>query len=112
MNTETTLEPPTIPPLPPATGSATVTDYHMCQSITGPLMNWKKGDWKKATKYITRNDGSHYTPDELKGVFLDELAKGHEVVPIGECDNFDWKHGCQGHAPKSPNAKLTHGATP
>lgn len=92
-------------PSPASDGSETFTNYHLCQSITGPLMNWNKSDWKKATKYITRNDGSHYTPDELKRAFLDELAKGHEVVPICECDNFDWKLGCQGHAPKSPNEK-------
>lgn len=73
------------------------TNYHMSQSITGPLMNWKKADWKRGTKYMTRDDGSTYTPDELKAVFLKELALGHECVPIGECDNFDWKKGCQGH---------------
>jgi hypothetical protein len=70
---------------------------HMCQSITGPLMNWKKRDWQKATKYIFKNDGSRFTADALKQSFLEELALGHEVVPIGECDNFDWKKGCQGH---------------
>lgn len=91
-------------PLAPVSGSKTVfTNYHFSQSIRGPLMNWKQSDWMGATKYITRNDGSHFTVGELKMQFLDELAKGHEVVPLGECDNFDWKTGCQGHAPKSSN---------
>lgn len=80
---------------------ATLTNYHMSQSIAGPLRNWRPRDWKHATEYITRNDGSRYTPSELRTVFLEELAKGHEVVPIGECDNFDWKHGCQGHKPSA-----------
>lgn len=70
---------------------------HMSQSITGPLRNWKSKDWKNATNWITHKDGSKYTPDELKSVFLEELAKGHECVPIGECDNFDYKNGCMGH---------------
>ena len=35
--------------------------YHMSQSITGPLRNWKKADWKRATTYITKLDGSRYT---------------------------------------------------
>lgn len=70
---------------------------HMSQSITGPLMNWKKSDWKRATTYIKRNDGSTYSPNELKLAFMDELAKGREVIPIGECEGFDYKTGCPGH---------------
>jgi hypothetical protein len=79
-----------------------MTKFHMGQSITGPLRNWKKPDWKRATRYITRNDGGTYTADELKDVFLKELALGHEVVPIGECDNWDWKTGCRGHPQNVP----------
>jgi len=71
---------------------------HLCQSITGPLRNWKPKDWKNALRWINKGDGSKYaSADELKGAFLAELAKGHEVVPIGDCDNFDYKKGCQGH---------------
>ena len=70
---------------------------HLCQSITGPLMAWTKKDWKAATRWIKRKDGTAYTADELKGEFIKELAQGHEVIPIGECDNFDYKKGCMGH---------------
>lgn len=28
---------------------------------------------------------------------MDKLAAGHEVIPVGDCDNFDFKEGCQGH---------------
>lgn len=70
---------------------------HLCQSIRGPLTNWKQRDWLKATKWIHRNDGTSYTATELKQAFMDELAKGHEVVPLGGCDNFDYKTGCRGH---------------
>lgn len=79
---------------------------HLSQPITGPLMNWNKNDWKRASKYITRPDGTKFTPEELKAAFLEELSKGHEVIPIGECDNFDYKHGCLGHEitmPKLPS---------
>lgn len=34
---------------------------------------------------------------EIRNFFVGQLAKGHEVVPAGECDNFDYKKGCQGH---------------
>lgn len=81
-------------------------NFHMCQSVEGPLRNWKKSDWKRGAKYIFKGDGSSYTADELKDAFFEELAKGHRVIPIGECDNFSWTDGCQGHssAPK-PESK-------
>lgn len=86
MNTDTQTEAPKF-----------TTRVHLCQSIRGPLTNWKARDWRNATKWITKNDGSSYTPEELKQAFMDELAKGHEVIPLGECDNFDFKTGCKGH---------------
>ena len=90
-------------PFAEVTGSATVTNYHLCQSVRGPLTNWTPKQWKRATQWIKKNDGTAYEPFELKQAFLDELARGHEVVPIGECDNFDWKEGCKGHPTESPN---------
>lgn len=73
------------------------TQVHLCQSIRGPLTKWTPRDWKKATKWMTKNDGSTFTPYELKQEFLNLLAAGNEVIPIGECDNFDPKKGCLGH---------------
>lgn len=70
---------------------------HMCQSVRGPLMNWTKREWERATKYITPDDGVRCTGQELKAHFLKLLADGNEVIPIGECDNFDQKTGCRGH---------------
>lgn len=32
----------------------------------------------------------------------DELAKGRRVLPLGECDNFDYQTGCQGHPDSAP----------
>lgn len=37
------------------------------------------------------------TPDEARDVLMDELANGHEYIPVGPCDNFDFKIGCKGH---------------
>ena len=38
--------------------------------------------------------------DQAKDVLLDELAKGHQVIPVGPaCEGFDYAGGgCQGHA--------------
>lgn len=68
----------------------------MCLSVRGAL-NWNKAKLRNATKWITRDDGTRYTPDELRSALMDELAKGHEVIPMGTCDNFDFKTGCRGH---------------
>lgn len=72
---------------------------HMCQSIRGPLMNWPISKWVNATKYITKTGGEPYRDwRELKDAFLDELAQGHEVIPISkDCEGFDFKTGCPGH---------------
>jgi hypothetical protein len=52
-------------------------------------------DWKGA---IRTEDGRLLTePEEIREAFFDELAKGHEYIPMGKCDNFDPKTGCRGH---------------
>ena len=67
---------------------------HMCISVRGVL--------GRGLKYcgsigMRHDDGRKATPHEVQDWLMDELAKGHEVVPLGECDNFDFKKGCQGH---------------
>ena len=37
------------------------------------------------------------TPEEARDVLMDELAHGHDFIPFGHCDNFDFKSGCKGH---------------
>jgi hypothetical protein len=71
--------------------------FHMCQGITGPLKNWTKRDWNHHAKAWNRKDGSIPTGEELKDYFLEMLGKGHEVLPMDGCDNFDKKKGCKGH---------------
>ena len=43
MKTETTLEPPAIPPLPPATGSASGQRHPDCAAIGGPTISRMRG---------------------------------------------------------------------
>jgi hypothetical protein len=70
--------------------------YHMHLSLRGAL-NWPKPQFKKLLKGITKADGSRFTSEELREAFYDDIAAGKEVVPVGECDNFDFKTGCLGH---------------
>ncbi len=77
---------------------------HMCMSVRGAL-NWDKKTLKRNARGFTRNDGKPMTPDEVRNALMDELAKGREVIPLGECDNFDFKTGCKGH-PDTANDTL------
>lgn len=76
------------------------TRHHVCQSIRGALVNWTRREWRDALGWIRKDDGSPFTePDDLKNAFIDEIKKGHEVIPLsGDCEGFDYSgHGCPGH---------------
>jgi len=73
------------------------TTIHVCMSVRGAL-NWDRREQKRALKWITKDDGTPFkSVEELREALMDELAKGHEVLPMAPCDNFDWKKGCRGH---------------
>ena len=73
--------------------------YHMGVDVRGALMRWRAKEWRGVCK---RDNGTPMTPQEAKQAFLDELAQGHEIIPYGRCDNWDWKQGCQGHDCSAP----------
>lgn len=72
------------------------TMVHMCQNVRGALRNIKQ-----ARHMVFHDNGRKCTLVEARDFFLDELSKGHEVIPIAECNNFDYKKGCQGHPVKA-----------
>lgn len=37
------------------------------------------------------------TVEEVRHFLYQQKAIGREVLPIGDCDNFDYKKGCLGH---------------
>jgi hypothetical protein len=76
---------------------------HMSQSIIGPLRNWSPKQWRDATEWITKLDGSKYTAEGLKAVFEQLYAEGKHCFPIGDCNDFDYKHGCRGHPITAPD---------
>jgi hypothetical protein len=76
--------------------------FHLSQSIRG-LLHYSDRELRQALKWITKDDGSRFaSPGELREALMDELAKGHVVLPTGECEGFDPKLGCPGHPSKSP----------
>lgn len=72
--------------------------FHMCISVRG-MLNWSDRETKRNLRTITKDDGSHFSSvHEFRNTLMDELAKGHEVIPMcKDCDNFDFKKGCLGH---------------
>lgn len=63
---------------------------HFCVSVRGTLRNRNFGG-------MSYKDGKSMTEFEAFEALCDELSQGHEVLPLEECDNFDYKKGCLGH---------------
>ena len=74
------------------------TNHHVCISVRG-ILNWNKTYTRRMLKTMTKSDGSRFTSvDEFRQSVMDELAKGHEVLPFGDpCEGFDYVKGCPGH---------------
>ncbi len=89
--------------------SKRVTSYHISLCVRGALMNWELRQFRGMFR---RDDGTEMTPREAKSALMDELIAGHEVLPYGDCDNWDWKQGCQGHREGEPCAVSAPPATP
>ena len=71
--------------------------YHMCVDVRG-LLRHSDREMRRDLKWIKKDGGEPFASvHELRNELFNELAKGHEVIKMGECDNFDWKEGCQGH---------------
>lgn len=64
---------------------------HFCQSVEGALNHWKMSEWKAIAKE------NNMTVKQVKDEFKKYLSEGKKVIPIGECDNFSYEHGCRGH---------------
>ena len=79
---------------------------HLCLSVRGAL-KWSKKELNHARSWIKHDDGRPTTVDDVREWLMDELSQGHEVYPIGNCDNFDWKTGCKGHPDKSDAEGVT-----
>lgn len=65
---------------------------HMCIDIDGALKNAQM--WKGC---ITVDGRVLNTVEEVREFFRKQKAMGREVLPLGDCDNFDYKKGCLGH---------------
>ena len=65
---------------------------HMALDIEGGIINAKllKG-------CITVDGNVLETTKEVRNFLKGQLKMGRRVLPMGECDNFDYQKGCLGH---------------
>lgn len=63
---------------------------HMCLNVRGAIQN-------RDFSWFVNDDGKPATDEESLDFLLEHVKQGHEVIPIGKCDNFDWQTGCKGH---------------
>lgn len=69
---------------------------HMSLNIRGFLRNARyPRDYRGLFRH---GDGRGMTASEARDFLLDELSKGHVVIPFGHCEGFDYTTGCPGHA--------------
>ena len=65
---------------------------HCCLDIKGGIMN------ARMLKGVITVDGHTLnTVKEIKGFLQEQLDMGRKVLPMGDCDNFDYQTGCKGH---------------
>lgn len=68
---------------------------HMRLDIRGALLNW---DDRMFRGMFKTDDGRTMTEREAKLQLMDELAKGRNYIPYGDCPGFDpFNNGCPGH---------------
>ncbi len=82
------------------TDATQIRTFHLCQSVRGALKNWSASEFRHMAKH------NNCTVNDVKNYFMNCLAEGKEVIPIGECDNFSFKDGCMGHI-KEPQVTKT-----
>lgn len=75
---------------------------HMKLDIRGALLNWDDRSFRGMFK---TDDGRTMEPREAKLQLMEELSKGKNFIPYGDCPDFDpIEKGCPGHEQKPETA--------
>jgi hypothetical protein len=75
----------------------------MCVDIEG-VLRWSD---KNLAKLFT-DDGVRRPGNYVRDWLRLQLAQGKRVLPVGDCDNFDYQTGCKGHPIESTAVPPTH----
>ena len=71
---------------------------HCCLDISGGIKNAKQ-----LRGCITVDGKTLTTTEEVKSFLYSQLDMGRRVLPVCECDNFDYQRGCRGHDVEDEN---------
>ncbi len=83
------------------------TILHCCLDIRG-AMKWPKRQLGKM--FREPKSGAYLSADAAWALLADELAKGHKVLAMCDCPDFDPQTGCPGKRVEEPAAET--GGTP
>ena len=73
---------------------------HCCVDISGILRS------ESLDGAMTDTETGHVLSDMEARKYLNEcLEKGWKVLPMGDCDNFDYQTGCKGHVHAEPSSE-------
>lgn len=75
---------------------------HMCVDIRG-VLRWPD---RQLAGMFTDDDGRKMKGHEVRDKLLDCLAEGKKVLPMGQCEGFDYQTGCPGHERKSEDPNV------
>lgn len=77
----------------------TIREVHIMIDVNDML---KRSIYDSMSGFFTKEDGSNCTHNEAIEYLEQCRDEGKRVIPLGECDNFDYQTGCRGHV-KSEN---------
>ncbi len=59
--------------------------------------------------FLNKDTGNFLSAEESRDHLLDHLSKGHLVIPIGQCPDWDYVHGCPGHHIEDEGKEVANG---
>lgn len=65
---------------------------HLCLDISGGIRNARE-----LKGVITVDGHTLNTVKEVRNFLQGQLDMGRKVLPMCDCDNFDYQTGCRGH---------------
>lgn len=76
--------------------------FHLHVKVRNLLDQNKRTMWSHWKGVFRGDDGNPLTYEQVREALYNELTKGHEYIPLGQCDNFDYVNGgCKGHEQSS-----------
>lgn len=78
------------------------TTRHMATNIEGLLRNMKR----KKINFMLDDNGKLMTDQQARIAISELQAKGHKLIPSGDCEGFDpFGGGCPGHVAEDKERK-------